>query len=108
MLRLESCVCSVWVHVCVCVCVSVQCVCVCVCVCVAQCVRVCGTVCVRVCVHVVVCVCIAPEASNLVIPKLGLEVRRVCTIDRSSYPLLIFYTYGTGVFDYVYLASEYT
>ena len=43
---------------------------------------------------------IAPEASNSGTPKLGLKVRRVCTIDGSPHPLPVIYTFGAGASGY--------
>ena len=43
---------------------------------------------------------ISPEASNSGTPKLGLQVRRVCTIDGSPHPLPVIYMYGTGASNY--------
>ena len=40
---------------------------------------------------------IAPEASNSGPAELGLEVRKVCTIDGNPHPLPVIHTYGEGV-----------
>jgi len=43
---------------------------------------------------------VAPRSKHSGTPKLELELRRVCTINRSPHPLPVIYTYGSSASDY--------